>query len=215
MRFPSRNADGYIDREEFALIIRSTGEPITEDEIDELMKDGDKNADGMLDFDGAYVRHDDDDDADDDVFGVVMTPSPLFFILSPRIPQDDGECAVKPERLMDIPPPTPTLNTSDSLIDPHTPSPPLPPPPPLSTWFTASLLHPHSHPQQTARAPSGGVAGWATLSPPTRPLDAALTGRQSCNGEIWLHTHTHLLQCMHGVARHPRPPLPPPLLVML
>lgn len=47
-----RNADGYIDREEFALIIRSTGESITEDEIDELLKDGDKNADGMLDFDG-------------------------------------------------------------------------------------------------------------------------------------------------------------------
>lgn len=47
-----RNADGYIDREEFAIIIRSSGEAITEEEIDELMKDGDKNADGMLDFDG-------------------------------------------------------------------------------------------------------------------------------------------------------------------
>lgn len=50
--FLLRNGDGYIDREEFALIIRSTGEAITEDEIDELLKDGDKNADGMLDFDG-------------------------------------------------------------------------------------------------------------------------------------------------------------------
>lgn len=54
-----RNGDGYIDREEFALIIRSTGEPISEEEIDELMKDGDKNADGMLDFDGMFTYEDD------------------------------------------------------------------------------------------------------------------------------------------------------------
>uniref|UniRef100_A0A3Q1AXV3 Troponin C, skeletal muscle n=1 Tax=Amphiprion ocellaris TaxID=80972 RepID=A0A3Q1AXV3_AMPOC len=46
-----KNGDGYIDRDEFALIIRSTGESISEEEIDELLKDGDKNADGMLDFD--------------------------------------------------------------------------------------------------------------------------------------------------------------------
>lgn len=54
-----RNGDGYIDRDEFALIIRSTGESISEEEIDELMKDGDKNADGMLDFDGMWTYEDD------------------------------------------------------------------------------------------------------------------------------------------------------------
>lgn len=56
--FFRRNGDGYIDREEFALIIRSTGEAISEDEIDELMKDGDKNNDGMLDFDGTFMTTD-------------------------------------------------------------------------------------------------------------------------------------------------------------
>lgn len=50
-----RNGDGYIDRDEFAEIIRSTGESISEEEIDELLKDGDKNNDGMLDFDGMMV----------------------------------------------------------------------------------------------------------------------------------------------------------------
>lgn len=53
--FAYRNADGYIDRDEFAEIIRSTGESITEDEIDELLKEGDKNSDGMLDFDGKML----------------------------------------------------------------------------------------------------------------------------------------------------------------
>lgn len=35
--------------------MRSTGESISEEEIDELLKDGDKNNDGMLDFDGMMV----------------------------------------------------------------------------------------------------------------------------------------------------------------
>merc|ERR1739838_1133009 len=37
-----KNGDGMIDRDEFAEILRSTGESITDEEIDELLKDGDK-----------------------------------------------------------------------------------------------------------------------------------------------------------------------------
>lgn len=47
-----RNADGYIDLEELKEMLKSTGEAITEDDIDELMRDGDKNNDGKIDYDG-------------------------------------------------------------------------------------------------------------------------------------------------------------------
>lgn len=33
-------------------MLESTGEVITEDDIEELMKDGDKNNDGKIDYDG-------------------------------------------------------------------------------------------------------------------------------------------------------------------
>lgn len=47
-----RNGDGYIDLEELKSMLDSTGEAITEDDIEELMKDGDKNNDGKIDYDG-------------------------------------------------------------------------------------------------------------------------------------------------------------------
>lgn len=47
-----RNADGYIDLDELKTMLESTGETITEDDIEELMKDGDKNNDGKIDYDG-------------------------------------------------------------------------------------------------------------------------------------------------------------------
>lgn len=34
------------------MMLESTGETITEDDIEELMKDGDKNNDGKIDYDG-------------------------------------------------------------------------------------------------------------------------------------------------------------------
>lgn len=49
---PKRNADGYIDAEELAEIFRASGEHVTDEEIESLMKDGDKNNDGRIDFDG-------------------------------------------------------------------------------------------------------------------------------------------------------------------
>lgn len=35
-------------------MLESTGESITEDDIEELMKDGDKNNDGKIDYDGMF-----------------------------------------------------------------------------------------------------------------------------------------------------------------
>jgi hypothetical protein len=52
---PCRNADGYIDLEELKMMLQATGETITEDDIEELMKDGDKNNDGRIDYDGVWV----------------------------------------------------------------------------------------------------------------------------------------------------------------
>lgn len=47
-----RNADGFIDIEELGEILRATGEHVTEEDIEDLMKDSDKNNDGRIDFDG-------------------------------------------------------------------------------------------------------------------------------------------------------------------
>lgn len=44
--------DGYIDAEELAEIFRASGEHVTDEELESLMKDGDKNNDGRIDFDG-------------------------------------------------------------------------------------------------------------------------------------------------------------------
>lgn len=54
--FPARNADGFLDAEELVEIFRVSGESVTEEEIQELMRDGDKNNDGRIDFDGEQLR---------------------------------------------------------------------------------------------------------------------------------------------------------------
>ncbi len=50
--FPNRNQDGFIDRDEFADILHATSEPVTDEDINELMADADTNKDGKIDFDG-------------------------------------------------------------------------------------------------------------------------------------------------------------------
>lgn len=54
--FPARNADGFLDAEELVEIFRMSGEAVSEAEIQELMRDGDKNNDGRIDFDGEQLR---------------------------------------------------------------------------------------------------------------------------------------------------------------
>lgn len=50
--FIYRNGDGFLDREEFGDILHLTGEPVTEEDIDEMFGDSDTNKDGKIDFDG-------------------------------------------------------------------------------------------------------------------------------------------------------------------
>ncbi|KAG9353182.1 hypothetical protein JZ751_017758 [Albula glossodonta] len=40
-----------VDEDELKAMLESTGEAITEDDIEELMRDGDKNNDGKIDYD--------------------------------------------------------------------------------------------------------------------------------------------------------------------
>lgn len=50
--FCCRNCDGFVDREEFGDILHMTGEPVTEEDIDEMFGESDTNKDGKIDFDG-------------------------------------------------------------------------------------------------------------------------------------------------------------------
>lgn len=50
-----RNGDGFIDREEFGDILHLTGEPVTEEDIDEMFGESDTNKDGKIDFDGTSL----------------------------------------------------------------------------------------------------------------------------------------------------------------
>nr|ACF93133.1 calcium indicator TN-XXL [synthetic construct] len=50
-RIFDKDANGFIDIEELGEILRATGEHVTEEDIEDLMKDSDKNNDGRIDFD--------------------------------------------------------------------------------------------------------------------------------------------------------------------
>uniref|UniRef100_A0A8C6Y1H9 Calglandulin n=2 Tax=Elapinae TaxID=42168 RepID=A0A8C6Y1H9_NAJNA len=54
-RIFDRNADGFLDAEELVEIFQLSGETVTGEEIQELMRDGDKNNDGRIDFDGEQL----------------------------------------------------------------------------------------------------------------------------------------------------------------
>ncbi|KAK2509775.1 hypothetical protein MC885_012801 [Smutsia gigantea] len=45
-----KNADSYIDLDELKMMLQATSEAITEDDFEELMKDGDKNNDGRFNY---------------------------------------------------------------------------------------------------------------------------------------------------------------------
>uniref|UniRef100_UPI004040CB48 icBTnC2 - the genetically-encoded green calcium sensor based on the fluorescent protein mBaoJin and calcium binding domain of C-terminal minimal domain of troponin C from Calypte Anna n=1 Tax=synthetic construct TaxID=32630 RepID=UPI004040CB48 len=50
-RIFDRNADGFLDAEELAELLRATGVQVAEEDMGDMMKDSDKNNDGRIDFD--------------------------------------------------------------------------------------------------------------------------------------------------------------------
>ena len=47
-----QNNDGYIDRYELKNIMKRLGNDLTDESITKMIKDADKNGDGLIDFDG-------------------------------------------------------------------------------------------------------------------------------------------------------------------
>ena len=47
-----QNKDGFIDRYELKSVMKRLGNNLTDDSITKMIKDADKNGDGLIDFDG-------------------------------------------------------------------------------------------------------------------------------------------------------------------
>ena len=47
---PSQDGNGFIDRRELAIMMRHLGEPLTEEEITEILDEADTDADGVIDY---------------------------------------------------------------------------------------------------------------------------------------------------------------------
>ncbi len=50
-----QDGNGYIDRHELATMLRFLGEPVTEEEIHNLIEEADANKDGLIDYSEFYT----------------------------------------------------------------------------------------------------------------------------------------------------------------
>ena len=51
-RIFDQNNDGFIDRGELKNVMKRLGNNLSEESITKMIKDADKNGDGVIDFDG-------------------------------------------------------------------------------------------------------------------------------------------------------------------
>lgn len=178
-----RNADGFIDIEELGEILRATGEPVTDEDIEDMMKDSDKNNDGRIDFDGEQQPW----------------PGPrarrpghscvLRVLLSCRVPEDDGGCAV----------------SNQTFLGPAAAPSPAPPPPPGKKQLCSIQPRPPvlAETLPRARALVLSCRCWPSFSPDPSHV---LTARASIKGERCeqlVHSFTGFLQGeSHSVVPH-------------
>ncbi len=53
-RMFDKDGNGLVDKEEIKNVLSSCGQPISDAEVDDIMKQGDTNNDGFLNYEGNY-----------------------------------------------------------------------------------------------------------------------------------------------------------------
>lgn len=73
-----RNGDGYISAPELRLVMTNLGEKLTDEEVDDMIKEADLDGDGVVSYNGKFA------DWLESCYFYVVAPAPAFVIVDFR-----------------------------------------------------------------------------------------------------------------------------------